>query len=105
MYEKKGQYEKAEKYLTKAIKLDPTLAPIYKSLASILGQQGKVDRAEQVYRNGIEAVPTDASLHFNLGLLLRKNGQLEEAEKERRKAISLDQNIVSSPISVPDPTK
>jgi tetratricopeptide (TPR) repeat protein len=105
LYEKKGEYQKAQKYVTTAMKLSPTSVYIYKSLASILEKQGKIDQVEQIYRRGIEAVPADASLHLNLALLLQKKGQLEEAEKERRRAKSLNPNIVSSPISAPGPTK
>jgi tetratricopeptide (TPR) repeat protein len=94
LYEKKAQYRKAVKYITKAIKLNPEVPIYYKSLAFILlNDLGKADQAEQVYRKGIEAVPADASLHYNFALLLKKRGQLEEAYEERRKAIAMDPNI------------
>jgi tetratricopeptide (TPR) repeat protein len=93
LYERKGQYEKAKKDITRAIKLStPPVALYYDSLASILNREGKYDQVEQVYRKGIKAIPTDPSLHFNLALLLQKKGQLQEAEKERQKAKLLAQN-------------
>ncbi len=95
LYEKKGQYNKAIKYLNKAINLDPEVPLYYKSLALILlNDIGKADKAEQIYRKGIEMVANDASLHFNFAMFLKKKGQFEEAEKERRKAMALDPNLI-----------
>ena len=97
VYQKLGQYKRAQKYIAEFVRLEPKSPVGYIKLAWLLGQQGKIGQAERVYRKGIKAVPDNASLHLNLSLLLRQKGRLEEAEKERRKAISLDPNIVSSP--------
>jgi len=105
LYQKNGQYKKAQKYIAETIRLNPKFVPGYINLAWLLSQQGKIGQAERVYRKGIEANPDNASLHLNLSLFFRQKGRLEEAEKERRKAISLDPNIVSSPMSAPGPMK
>lgn len=91
---KMGQYEKAEKYFSEAIKLDPKSVPGYIDLAWVLGRQGKIRQAERVYRKGIAAVPDSALLRLYLSILLRQKGRLEEAEEERLKAASLDPNIL-----------
>jgi tetratricopeptide (TPR) repeat protein len=103
LYQMKGRYKKAQRYMAEAIRLNPKFVLAYTDMAQLLGQQGKIEQAERVYQKGIVAVPDNASLHLNLSLLLRQEGRLEEAENERRKAISLDPNVISQPMSAPGP--
>ncbi|MDD5327723.1 MAG: tetratricopeptide repeat protein [Phycisphaerae bacterium] len=103
LYQTKGQYKKAQRYMAKAIRLNPKLTLAYISMGKILIQQGKTEQAEQIYRKGIETVPDNPDLYIELASLLRTKGLLEEAEKERQKAISLDPNAALSHGSAPDP--
>jgi len=93
IYQMKGQYKQAKRYLSEAIRLDPKLTLGYTNLGVVLGRLGEIDEAERVFRKGVEQIPDSGELHLKLALLLRQKGLLDEAEQHRRKAITLDPNL------------
>jgi tetratricopeptide (TPR) repeat protein len=101
VYQMMRQYEKAQRYLAEAVRLNPKLALGYSNLALVLGMQGEIDRAELTLRKGIEMLPDNAQLRFKLAGLLRQKGLLEESESQRLKAIELDPNLALPSRTVP----
>jgi len=95
VYQIKGRYKEAQRYLAEAIRLKPQLALAYTNLGWILGQQGKTGQAERIYRKGIKAVPNNPTLHLELASLLRNQGLWQKADIEQQKAIELDPNIAT----------
>ncbi|MGA2093862.1 MAG: tetratricopeptide repeat protein [Sedimentisphaerales bacterium] len=92
-YQKKGLYDKAERYFTKAIEIDPEYTFAYIHLGQLLMEQRKFKQAEKIGRKAIQASPNDAVLHVMLAQILQMEGLMEEAEVQRQKAILLDPNL------------
>ncbi len=88
-----GEQEEAEKFIRKAIELNPNLANAHSNLGVILKDLGKLKEAEASQRKAIELKPDFAMAHSNLGNILRDLGNLDKAEISITKAIELKKNF------------
>jgi tetratricopeptide (TPR) repeat protein len=98
IYQLKGRYDEAKKYLRISLKLNPKLVEGYTNLCWILNQEGDLDSAEEYLRNGIAQVPDKGELHFYLSVVLNRKGLSVEAQQEQQKAFALDPNLAGKKI-------
>jgi tetratricopeptide (TPR) repeat protein len=63
---KKGNFEEAITYMTKALQLKPNNIKILGNLISIYNKANKFDMAEQIYNMAISIDPKDASLYHKI---------------------------------------
>jgi tetratricopeptide (TPR) repeat protein len=88
-----ARYSDAQKYASRAIKIDPRNALAHDQLGVSLELSGKVSsETQEAYRKAIELEPTFALAYVHLGRLLRKTGAADESAAAYRDAIrhSLD---------------
>ncbi len=74
----KGDYERALKYLEKAIQIDPTLSKPYVYLGNIYYDQGDLDSAIFYYKKAYELSPGDQDISW----LLKRAERVKEVGKE-----------------------
>jgi tetratricopeptide (TPR) repeat protein len=97
-YLKKGLYDKAQRYFTKVIDIDPKYPFAYVRLMQLLMEQRKFKQAEKIGRKAVQALPNEAVMHMMLAQILQTEGLMAEAEVQRQKAISLDPNLARQAI-------
>ncbi len=81
---------KAMEFVTKALKLDPSLPDAHATLGLILDGQQKYSEAEKEYGTAISLNPNYASAHQWYHMLLMGTGRLREGLHEIEKAAELD---------------
>ena len=57
-----GNYDEAEKYLTKVITKDPDYVPAYMQLAQVKENLNKIEDAKDIYKRGIEVAKKNNEL-------------------------------------------
>jgi adenylate cyclase len=82
--------KEAQRYIEKALALDPDLAEARMSLATLLMYEYKFSEAESEFLRAIEANPSNASAHQRYSTCLQTFGRMEEALKEVLRAEELD---------------
>ena len=75
-----GRPDVAVQYLSRAVNLQPGVAPMHSNLGVALMALGRSVEGQTKLRRAIELDPGYAPARFNLGLALREMGQLEAAE-------------------------
>jgi Tfp pilus assembly protein PilF len=91
MYGRRGEYDKAEASLRKAIEIDPKSPPVYFNLGLLLAERGKTEEAEKELRTALDLDPRLAPAAYNLGLLIFKE-RPDEGLSYCRKAYELSPN-------------
>ena len=84
-----GNLKQAERFIRKAIELNPNFANAHYNLGNILVGQGHIKEAELSTRKAIEINPDYAKAHLTLGNILRDLSKFKEAEISTRKAIEI----------------
>ncbi len=79
-YLKRGEYERAQERLEKAVKLDPNLPRAHHYVAEVYKQLGKEEQADFHFRRAIELKPNDPNLQNNFAVFLCSRNRLGEAE-------------------------
>ena len=87
-YLENGKTQIALEKLTKALELDPKLAPAHTLVAVIYEQIGQIQDAELHYRKAVELDPKPGSLHNNLGAFLCHQRKFDEAQAQFDLALS-----------------
>lgn len=90
---RRGQHEKAEAALNKAIELDPKLWRAWNGLGRVRDAGKDYVAARYAYRQAIEINPKTALLHNNLGFSLLASGDPAYAETSLRRALELDPDM------------
>ena len=75
------RYEEAEKYLARALELDPRLAPARVSLGALRLRQGRYAEAREQLRLGVEADPANHFAHYLLADALNREGASGKADE------------------------
>ncbi len=88
-----GEYEKANKSYSDALKLTRFHAPIYKKLGDSFRNVGNTAMAIEYYHKVIRDHPSDAQVHLVLGKLYNEQGKSSLALQMLRKAIDLNPNV------------
>ncbi len=98
-----SEYQKAIRFLEKAVKADPTRSAPHLFLGQSQLEINDLPAAEKSLRRAIDLSKNDASnnfesrrTHFLLGRLLVKTGRKEEGEKELIKARDLQEKSINS---------
>jgi len=91
LYRSKGNYKVAEKWLRKAVEVNPHSIGGYAFLGGLLFACGRFDEAKESFRKSIK-FDKDSSdeANFNLGLIYRSEGRYKKAIKHFDKSIELD---------------
>ena len=103
-------YQKAEKYYMKALKIskkalnknDPNISKIYNSLANLYRDQGRYEEAEEYCENALEIFqetlaknhPYIAETYGNLANLYKDQAKYEKAETHYKQALEIFQETV-----------
>lgn len=69
IYNKKGEFDKAEVALNQALALKPDLPEVYNQLGILYRNKGQFDKALKNYQDGLKLAPDNPSLLINLGIL------------------------------------
>lgn len=85
-----GDYRGAEKYLRRAIDLQPMHARAHRWLSGATEQQGRLDEAIEVALKMIELCPDNPDYLCHLGMLYGKMGDLVSSENSYQMAIESD---------------
>ena len=91
-----GKLQEAEKYVRKAIAINPYFVGAHLNLGLILRDLGKLNEAEKSTSQAIKINPKSARAHSNLGIILKDLGKLDEADSALRKAIEIDPDYVNA---------
>jgi tetratricopeptide (TPR) repeat protein len=91
-YSNKGDYLKAEKYYSDAIKMDDRFYPAKSNLAMLYYNQGKLKEAENLFLDLIENHPEYTEGEYYLGLLYAEQKRYSEAAAILEKA-TLKSNV------------
>ena len=74
-----GDFEKAEVYLKKAVKLPNPDEAAWARLAAVYYSQGKLEEAQYAWERSLELNPDKAEVLYNLGVLYLNKGEFEKA--------------------------
>lgn len=89
-YRDRGDMQKANSVLEKAIEEDPGNKELYSQLATSYIYQGRYGEAEQLIKKALELGPYDAGTYALLGQCYTNNNRPEDAEKVLEKSLQLD---------------
>ena len=70
MYGQRGEYDKAETSLRKALEIEPNSAPVRFNLGLLMVEKGNAGQAEKDFRAALDLDPRLAPAAYNLGLLI-----------------------------------
>jgi predicted CXXCH cytochrome family protein len=88
-YQKKGDFEKAEKAYLEAIRQDPYLTQPKYNLANLYYSQRNLQAAKEYFEKVVELDPNSGDTYYSLGLLLAEMKNLKGAERALGKASNL----------------
>jgi len=94
----RGDLEKAEERVRKALTADPFLVEGYRLLGEVLQSEGHPEEALETYLKGLTRQPDDAELHTRCGSLFAEKGDLPRAEAHLREAIRLSSGFRSEAV-------
>jgi glycosyltransferase involved in cell wall biosynthesis len=89
-YFRKGDFEKAEYFYKRAIKLKPNYLEAHFGLGEAYASQGKYQEAVEVNRRILELSPENAAAYYNLGELYMGLGKYGLAKEMYEKALELN---------------
>jgi Tfp pilus assembly protein PilF len=92
LYDRVGQFDKAEREFEQALKQAPSDAELLTDLGVSLLQRGKLADAERNLRSAIQQNDKNVRASFQLGVTLDKQGKIEEAKVAYRATLATDQN-------------
>lgn len=88
----KGQLEKAEDYLKKALAQNPEMKGVHLGLGDIYLKEDRVDMAEEMYAKEIEINPDSVKAHLELANVYILKGGIDKALANFERALSLSPN-------------
>ena len=80
----------AEKSVTEALRLQPTLSEAWACAGGIAMWKGSLDESESKFRRAIEINPNNTAARHWYSLLLRDTGRLDESLAQIERAVALD---------------
>ncbi|SMB92264.1 Tetratricopeptide repeat-containing protein [Desulfonispora thiosulfatigenes DSM 11270] len=83
-------FDKAIKYLKKALKIDPDYFDAQYNLAKILSISGLTNAAIEAYKRALEIDPKDEETYVNLGVEYSNNLEVEKAKDLYEKALEIN---------------
>ncbi len=91
IYDKKGEFDLAEREYKTAIELEPNNVDTYLGLGNLYLKGGIYGKAESIFKKGLEISPSNAAIYNNLSWVYIEEGDLVSAERYAAKALELDQ--------------
>jgi len=88
-----GRYDKAEKYLNKAMQIQPDWPDINYTLGVILQQREKLDAAVRCYKKAVSSDPELAEAYANLGAAYIQQGKLDIGISELKRALGINPDL------------
>ncbi|MGB3936716.1 MAG: tetratricopeptide repeat-containing glycosyltransferase family protein [Burkholderiales bacterium] len=88
-----ARFEDAERFLYRALALEPGSAEIHLLLGDLYRLSGRLDRALHCCLEAVRLAPDMAQAHNNLGNAYRDLGESEQAVTQHRKALALDERL------------
>jgi tetratricopeptide (TPR) repeat protein len=85
-----GEYEKASKYLTEAVRIMPTFPEAHYNLGNALRNLGNFDEAVKHYNIVLKLDPGYTSAHYALGLVLADKGNYDAAIEQYKICLKPD---------------
>ncbi|MBN1867583.1 tetratricopeptide repeat protein [Candidatus Sumerlaeota bacterium] len=87
-----GRHDQAEKYLARAIDLNPEFADAYNSLGYLFAEQGiKLDQALELVQKAMKMKPDQGYITDSLGWVYFKKGEIDKAVEYLSAAARLEQ--------------
>jgi predicted O-linked N-acetylglucosamine transferase (SPINDLY family) len=83
------RHQAAADYITRAIAVNPNIAPYHLNLGRVYHESQRLDEAIACYRRALQLQPDFAEVHFNLGNALAGQGQVAEAAACYRRTVQL----------------
>lgn len=98
VYVTEKQYEKALRYLNKAVKIEEASkeASLWMHLGNVAKILKQYPDAEEFYRAALERDPNYAEAYCGLGGIMQLKGELEKARQHYQKALSLDPYVLEA---------
>lgn len=90
VYLLKGDKEKAEQSLDKAIQLDPELTPAYNALAMLYVQSGRQQEAMKKLDKALEVNPKNLGAVMLKATIYLERGDIPESQKQYERALELN---------------
>ena len=78
-YLKQGDFERAEKKLTKSLKFNPDNPDALHFTAEMYRRLGEYDKAENYYEKALDIAPKDTTIQNNYGVFLCDRGEYDKA--------------------------
>jgi tetratricopeptide (TPR) repeat protein len=91
-YLSQSNFDEAEKYLLKALELDPEYIDAMDHLGLVYRNQKRYDEAERIYLQSIVMMPGNSVPYINLAMVYRYQGRLEDARQIYLKAMDIDKD-------------
>lgn len=88
-YYKRGDLDKAEKWLKAALQHAPQDDRVWVNLGMVLGEQRRYRESFDAFSRAVGP----GAAHSNLGMILARHGQLAQAQQELRQALSMDPEL------------
>jgi tetratricopeptide (TPR) repeat protein len=96
------QWTRAAQMYEQALKLDPTFADAWNSLAYCYASSGDFDKASAAMQRYMQLLPDQANPHDTYGDILLLAGKFDEAMEQYRTALKLDPGFVESERGIAD---
>ncbi|MET0503672.1 MAG: tetratricopeptide repeat protein [Candidatus Binatia bacterium] len=91
----RGDLAEAEKYLRRAVAINPTNDVMHSNLALLLARQGNLAEATVHFHRALEINPADPATLNNMGIALAQQGKLDDAIQYFKRALEITPNDVS----------
>jgi len=88
-YKEKGDLERAQAYLLKAVALKPDSVEAHSNLGTVYNQEGRFEEAVAQLNKALALDPQYVEAYRNLGNAYRRAGRVDEAAEAYQKALSL----------------
>ncbi len=85
-----GRLDEAEKYFSRAIRINPERAILYNNLGFIFHKKGDINKAIECYLKALKLMPDSAKAYNNLGVLSCEEKNFKKALYYFSKALQLD---------------
>jgi superkiller protein 3 len=102
LYFDEEQYERADVYLSRAVRINATDADALKYLVMNRVKLGKAEGALSILKDAIKASPEDPQLYVSLGNIYRSTGKYGEALDAFKQAIDLNENEADAYLGIGD---
>ena len=90
MYIHKGETEKAERLIARAIRIDPYFAPAYNSMGTLYAVRGDGDKAAEFFERAVALEPAFCAARVNMAKSYEAKGETEKAVSVLKKTVEMN---------------